>query len=46
MDLARLGEFLVDDPDADKNPYSNLPSSMQDQINSFFEEQSHGGYIG
>lgn len=46
MDLARLGEFLVDDPNADDNPYSNLPSSLQDQINSFYEEQSNGGYSG
>jgi len=44
MDLARLGEFLVDDPNADDNPYSNLPSSLQNQIDSFYQEQSEGGY--
>lgn len=46
LDLARLGEFFVDDPNANKSPYANLPSYMQDQINSFFEEQSNGGYSG
>tara|TARA_R100000900_G_scaffold65167_1_gene51946 strand:+ start:879 stop:1643 length:765 start_codon:yes stop_codon:yes gene_type:complete len=46
MDLARLGEFLVDDPNADDNPYSNLPSSLQNQIDSYYQEQSEGGYGG
>ena len=40
MQLAGLGEFFVPDPNADNNPYSNLPEDMQSDIMTYLEEQA------
>jgi len=40
MQLAGLGEFFVPDPNADNNPYSNLPEGMQSDIMTYLEEQA------
>tara|TARA_R100001594_G_scaffold137042_1_gene179783 strand:+ start:1277 stop:2023 length:747 start_codon:yes stop_codon:yes gene_type:complete len=44
MDLARLGEFLVEDPNREKTYYSGLPQNLQDQINEYYQNQE--GYPG